>query len=64
MLKKLKPKIKHYVSEADHFLKTFDCCNPELSTSQKEEVAKHASIAHLRDHADASDDQNSVWEDF
>lgn len=48
-----KKQISNYVSEIDRFLAEFDAAEPVKSASQQEEIAKHALIARLRDHADA-----------
>lgn len=41
--------LRHYVSSLDQFLHQFDKEHPELSTSQKKEVAKYTRIYELRD---------------
>jgi len=40
---------KHYISETDRFLATFDQEHPEKSASQKTEIKKYERINQLRD---------------
>lgn len=52
-----------FVSEADRFLQEFAHKNPELSTSQRAEVAKSQRIASLRD-GTSRETVNKYWSDF
>jgi hypothetical protein len=45
--------LKHYTSEVDELLQAFDKEHPELSSSQKKEIAKFDRVSGLRDHVSA-----------
>jgi hypothetical protein len=44
ILYKFEGKNKAYVSDADQFIHAFDQKNPQRSTSQEKEIAKHHDI--------------------
>lgn len=54
---------KTYVSEADIFLAKLQRETP-LSESQLKEIAKHARIAQLRDHAATTPEKSKLWQNF
>jgi hypothetical protein len=64
MFNSLKPKMKHYVSEADRFLRAFYRDHPKPTHSQKEEIEKHDKIAEKRDHASSENPDKKLWEEF
>lgn len=55
--------LKHYVSPVDKFIFQFDRDHPELSKSQKKEIAKYERIYKLRDDPNAVDGK-ALPEDF
>jgi len=59
-----KEKQTNYVSEIDQFLIGFDKKHPELSQSQRKEIAKHERIFRLRDDPSYTEPSNNLWEDF
>lgn len=48
LFKRMDKKERHYISEADLFLKKFDEQHPEKSESQKKEIAKHQNIFYRK----------------
>lgn len=55
---------RSYVSEEDLFLEKWDRVHPELTSSQRKEIEKHAKIARKRDIKEASDKQDTIWSEF
>lgn len=64
MLKKLKRKMKNYVSDEDQFIHQFDHQHRQRSPSQQKEVAKHARIFRLRDRIVKANNDKKIWDDF
>lgn len=63
----LNPLKRQYVSDIDQLLNEFDHSNPSKSRAQQKEIAKHARIAQLRDHAlpsEISSEDETIWEKF
>lgn len=56
--------LRNYVSPIDLFLNKFDQEHPELSASQRLEIAKFQRIYRLRDDANRPDEKNKLPEDF
>ncbi len=57
-------KLSGYVSEIDSFLQEYDKKHPELSQSQRKEIAKLKRIYRLRDDATASEKSSTGWDQF
>ena len=54
---------KHYVSDIDKYLASFDADRP-LSASEKSEVEKHKYLFELRDHPKPPQNVEDIWEAF
>ena len=54
---------KAYVSPYDRFLYEFDATHPK-SESQIKEIKKHQRIASLRDNANDTLQDKTIWESF
>ena len=55
---------RNFVSEVDQFLTEFDKSHPQLTESQKKEIAKSKRIAKLQQEKQSLEQAEKIWEKF